>query len=402
MVVSDLTSSEREADAAWLGSSEMAGRVRARDWSATALGAPDTWSPSLRSAVGICLRSLFPMAVYWGPELICVYNDAQRDVLGDLHPQALGATARELHRESWEIVGPQIEAAMQRGESTRADDQPLTIARRGGREVVHLTYSISPLPDDDTVGGVLVVCEGTTLPNARLRTDAAVTQGRLGERARHDDELRALLSDLRAAQHRVAVAGDTERRRIERDLHDGAQQRLMALRLELGLLEERLQDDPRRALEMLRGLRRDLDEALDELRELAHGLHPPLLASDGLEAALGVMARRSAIPVTIAATQMTRTARSIESTVYFCCLEALQNATKHAGPNAHVTIGLEMADGVMRFAVSDSGAGFDPCAVRPGHGLINLRDRLQALGGDASVTSSPGAGTIVAGHIPLP
>src|SRR6185437_4197253 len=157
----------------------------------------------------------------------------------------------------------------------------------------------------------------TTLSNARGRTDAAVTQGRVEERARHEGELRALLDDLRAAQHRVADAGDAERRRIERDLHDGAQQRLVALRLELGLLEERLTEDPRRAAEMLRGLRLELDEALEELRELAHGLYPPLLASDGLEAALGAAARRSAIPVTIAASGMARAPRSIESTAYF-------------------------------------------------------------------------------------
>jgi signal transduction histidine kinase len=176
----------------------------------------------------------------------------------------------------------------------------------------------------------------------------------------------------------------------------------VALRLELGLLEERLTEDPHRAAEMLRGLRLELDEALEELRELAHGLYPPLLASDGLEAALGVAARRSAIPVTIAASEMTRAPRSIESTAYFCCLEALQNATKHAGPGAQATIELEMAHGLLTFSVRDNGVGFDPVAVRPGHGLINLRDRLQALGGDASVSSSPGAGTRISGHIPLP
>ena len=99
---------------------------------------------------------------------------------------------------------------------------------------------------------------------------------------------------------------------------------------------------------------------------------------------------------------MSRAPRSIESTAYFCCLEALQNATKHAGPGAQATIELEMSDGLLMFAVRDDGVGFDPDAVRPGHGLLNLRDRLQALGGDAGVTSAPGAGTTVSGHIPLP
>jgi signal transduction histidine kinase len=241
-----------------------------------------------------------------------------------------------------------------------------------------------------------------TLRNARGRSDAAAARGRVEERARHEGELRALLNDLRAAQRRVAVAGDAERRRIERDLHDGAQQRLMALRLELGLLEERVRDDPKRATEMLRELRLELDEAVEELRELAHGLYPPLLASDGLVAALAATARRSAIPVTIEEIGMNRAPRSIESTAYFCCLEALQNAAKHAGPDARAAIELRMEGGSLHFSVRDDGAGFDPGVMRPGYGLINLRDRLNALGGDASVTSSPGAGTTVNGHIPLP
>src|SRR5262249_11623882 len=119
-------------------------------------------------------------------------------------------------------------------------------------------------------------------------------------------------------------------------------------------------------------------------------------------AALAATARRSAIPVTIDASGMTRAPRSIESTAYFCCLEALQNAAKHAGPDARALIVLRMEDGSLSFSVSDDGAGFDPGDTRPGYGLINLRDRLSALGGDASVTSSPGAGTTVRGHIPLP
>jgi signal transduction histidine kinase len=153
---------------------------------------------------------------------------------------------------------------------------------------------------------------------------------------------------------------------------------------------------------MLRELRLELDEAVEELRELAHGLYPPLLASDGLVAALAATARRSAIPVTIEEIGMTRAPRSIESTAYFCCLEALQNAAKHAGADARAAVELRMEGGSLYFSVRDDGAGFDSGVMRPGYGLINLRDRLNALGGDASVTSCPGAGTTVSGHIPLP
>jgi signal transduction histidine kinase len=381
----------------WLGSSEMGRRVASFDWSATPLGPLSGWPQSLKAAVAICLRSRFQMAIYWGPELNCIYNDAERDVLGTRHPGALGLPARELLSGSWHIVGPQLDAVMERGESTWAEDQPLTIERGRARELSYFTYSYSPILDDDGgVGGVLLVTQDTTV---RVLAEA---RGRVEERARHEGELRALLNDLRATQRRVAVAGDAERRRIERDLHDGAQQRLMALRLELGLLQERVRDDPGRAAETLRGLRLELDEALEELRELAHGLYPPLLASDGLEAALAATARRSAIPVTIDASGMTRAPRSIESTAYFCCLEALQNAAKHAGAGARAAIELRMEGGVLSFSVHDDGVGFDPGVRRPGYGLINLRDRVDALGGDACVTSSPGAGTTVTGHIPLP
>lgn len=370
--------------------SEMGRRVGAFDWSTTPLGSLATWSQSLKAAVAICLRSPFQMAIYWGPKLNCIYNDAERDVLGKLHPGALGRPARELLADSWHIVGPQLGAVIERGEATWAENQPLTFDRRGKLEVPYFTYSFTPILDDDSsVGGALLVSQDTTV---RV----------LSERTRHESEPQTLLNDLRAAQRRVALAGDAERRRIERDLHDGAQQRLMALRLELGLLEERVSDDPKRATEMLRSLRLELDEALEELRELAHGLYPPLLASDGLEAALAATARRSAIPLTIDARGMTRAPRAIESTAYFCCLEALQNAAKHAGPDARAVIELRMEDGSLSFSVRDDGAGFDPGDLRPGYGLINLRDRLSALGGDASVTSAPGAGTMVTGHIPLP
>lgn len=277
--------------------------------------------------------------------------------------------------------------------SARADPESTLMALDLGAD----DYIIKPFGAPELLARVR-----TTLRNSRGRSAAAAARGRFEERVRHEGELRALLADLRAAQRRVAAAGDAERRRIERDLHDGAQQRLMALRLELTLLSERLEANPAAATERLRELRHELDEALEELRELAHGLYPSLLASDGLEAALAATAVRSPIPVTVEATGITRAPRSIESAAYFCCLEALQNAIKHAGPGASAVIELQMRHGFLEFAVRDDGAGFDQASVRPGHGLINLRDRLEALGGHTSITSAPGIGTTVAGHLPLP
>jgi signal transduction histidine kinase len=246
---------------------------------------------------------------------------------------------------------------------------------------------------DDVIVKPFVGCELL----ARVR--ATVHAARL--RALEEHELHALLDDLKAAHQRVAVTAAAERRRIERDLHDGAQQRLMALRLELGLLAERVADGEevvtRGHLDRLRG---EVDEALGELRDLAHGLHPPLLASDGLYAALSAAARRGHVPVELEGADLGRFAPAVESATYFCCLEALQNVAKHAGSDARAAIRLQARHGELTFSVTDDGCGFE----RPGdegHGLTNLRNRLGALGGHAEITSIPGRGTTVLGRVPL-
>jgi signal transduction histidine kinase len=241
-----------------------------------------------------------------------------------------------------------------------------------------------------------------TLQSARLRSADAEARGRAQERALARGELQSLLNDLKAAQRRIAAARDAERRRIERNLHDGAQQRLMAIRLELGLVSERLELDPAAAQSQLDRLRGDLDEALEELRELAHGLYPPLLASDGLRAALAAAARHAVIPVDIDAADFPRQPHAIENAAYFCCLEALQNAAKHAGEGIRATVRLAVREGVLEFLVSDDGVGFDREAVLDGYGLTNLADRVQTLGGEVVVTSLPGQGTTVTGQLPLP
>ena len=199
----------------------------------------------------------------------------------------------------------------------------------------------------------------------------------------------------------MAAAGDAERQRIERNLHDGAQQRLVAIRIQLGLAGDRVERDPTRARRELDLLGAELDEALVELRELAHGLYPPVLASHGLAAALSAAARRAIIPVEVDRVDFGRLPQPVESAAYFCCLEALQNAIKHAGDGARVSIHLEVNGGALRFEVSDTGVGFDRSKVGHGQGLTNLTDRLGALGGEAAVTSLPGQGTTVAGQIPL-
>ncbi len=276
--------------------------------------------------------------------------------------------------------------------SARADPESTIDALRLGAD----DYLVKPFGARELLARV-----SAALRSSRVHSADAEARGRAVERAVAQGELRSLLNELKAAQRRIAAAGDAERRRVERNLHDGAQQRLMAIRLELGLLSERLELDPSAARTALDGLREALDEALDELRELAHGLYPPLLASDGLPAALSAAARHAAIAVEVQALDIPRLPRAIENAVYFCCMEALQNAVKHAGDNARAVICLVARQGALEFQVSDNGVGFDSDSVPAGYGLTNLTDRVSALGGEATIDSAPGKGTTLSGHIPV-
>jgi signal transduction histidine kinase len=206
------------------------------------------------------------------------------------------------------------------------------------------------------------------------------------------------LRELRESRARILAAADDERRRIERDLHDGGQQRLVALRVRLELADETMRDSPARARRMLQQLGAEVDAALDELRSLAAGVYPSLLADRGLTDALRSAALRSPVPVSVTIDGEDRYGQDVEAAVYFCCLEALQNVAKHA-PDAHaVAISLER-NGDLRFSVSDDGPGFD--ADVAGSGLVNMRDRVSAVGGTLEIRTAPGSGTEVVGHVPV-
>jgi signal transduction histidine kinase len=208
-----------------------------------------------------------------------------------------------------------------------------------------------------------------------------------------------LEGELHASRARILDAGHAERRRIERDLHDGAQQRLVALRIRLGLVGDQLERSPERA--MIEQLGADVEETIDELRNLAHGVYPQLLDQFGLRVALDAVARRFVLPVAILDGEVARHSAAIETAVYFCCLESLQNAAKHAGPGASVTVRLGERDGRVTFSVEDDGVGFDPGDVERGAGLTNLSDRLTAVGGTLQVDSRPGRGTRITGSLPV-
>jgi signal transduction histidine kinase len=211
----------------------------------------------------------------------------------------------------------------------------------------------------------------------------------------------ALIEDLRASRQRLVAAQDQERRRLERDIHDGAQQQLVALAVKLGLAERIVSSDAERAAAMVAEAKAETNEALETLRDLARGIYPPLLADEGLLAALTAQARKASLPVMVDADGVGRLPQEIEAAVYFSCLEALQNAAKHAGASA-ATIRLGRRDGELTFEVADDGRGFDPAVITRGTGLQGIADRLAALGGTLEVRSQPGRGTTIVGSLPWP
>jgi signal transduction histidine kinase len=203
----------------------------------------------------------------------------------------------------------------------------------------------------------------------------------------------------REGRRRLIDAAEQERRRIERNIHDGAQQQLVAISVKLGLVRTIVEKDPARAGELLEALRADAQEALEALREMTRGSCPPVLADAGLEAALTQKAAGATVPVVVQAGGLGRFPLHVETAVYFCCLEAVQNATKHARAGG-VIVSLRRSASDLIFTVADDGAGFEPSAVRRGVGLRSLEERVEALGGTLVVRSSPGAGTTVTGRVP--
>ena len=212
-------------------------------------------------------------------------------------------------------------------------------------------------------------------------------------------ELQATIDELRASRRRLVEAQDAERRKIERNLHDGAQQQLIALTIHLGLLEESAAD-PAAVTELVGAVKNGVRAALDDLRDLARGIYPPLLADQGLIPALQAQVRKASIPVEIDADGIGRYPQDTEAAVYFCTLEALQNITKYASAS-RAKVGLSCSDDCLRFTVTDNGTGFDTATTRHGTGLQGMADRLAALGGALQVRSQPGHGTILRGELPL-
>ena len=246
--------------------------------------------------------------------------------------------------------------------------------------------------DDDVVLTELARQVGLALHNVEL--DSALQKSL--------EDLRLQAEQLQESRARIVAASDAARRQIERNLHDGAQQHLVALAVNVRLARRLAETDPQGSLEILDQLGESLQNAVQELRALAHGIYPPLLADRGIEEALRGAAGRAALPTQVEAAGLRRYSPEMEAAVYFCCLEALQNAGKHAGPDASATIKVWEEPGSLRFEVSDDGAGFDARGAKgKGAGFVNMGDRVGAMGGTVQVNSAPGQGTSISGRIPL-
>src|SRR5438445_3526545 len=285
---------------------------------------------------------------------------------------------------------------------------PAVLAGRNGA-----TVRIAPVSHTGHLLGLIVAERRAGAPALPGEADGTVKElarevGVAINNARLDSALEATLEDLRqhaealeASRARIVAAADAERRRIERDIHDGVQQYLVAISVKARLARQMSERDPARASGLLEELGQEISKALDELRTLAHGIYPPLLASEGLGAAMVAASRRAVIPTQVHADGIGRYPPELEAAVYFCCLEALQNAGKYAGEGATATVRIQQENDKLVFEVQDSGAGFDVTSQGRGAGMTNMMDRVGAVGGSLRVESSPGGGTRVGASIPL-
>jgi signal transduction histidine kinase len=311
----------------------------------------------------------------------------------------LGEATGAVRADVWLLVGAELHAAGSWPSAHPSERVPLTDAEvpevPGASRVAsvrHQGESLGALSVQKAPGDPITAAED------KLLADVAGQAGLVLRNVRLTADLRASLDDLRASRRRLVEAQDEERRKIERNLHDGAQQQLVALTVQLGLLE-RMADDPERVRAMTAQLRAALGGALDDLRDLAHGIFPPLLADKGLAAAIEAHARKSPVPTTVEADGVGRLPRDVEAAIYFCSLEALQNVAKYAGARS-ASVRLRGVDGGVEFEIADDGRGFDPESAERGSGLQGMVDRIDAVGGTLTIESRPGHGTVVRGAVP--
>lgn len=274
-----------------------------------------------------------------------------------------------------------------------AEGEPVDFSQVGsGRQITQFTREgerVAAAVHDDALYGDRDVLAAAgravrlALDNARLQSD-----------------LERSTLELEASRQRLARAADEERRRIEQDLHDGAQQDLIALRIKLGDLGELASEDPAAVASGIADAERRIDATLEHIRDLAKGIYPPVLRDFGLSRALASVARDTPLRVSVHAGLRRRYPPEVETAVYFCCVEGVQNIVKHCGAQARVNLRLSERAGSLEFVLADDGPGFDPGQNAAGRGITGMRDRIEAVGGELTITSSHGTGTRVTGRVP--
>jgi signal transduction histidine kinase len=295
---------------------------------------------------------------------------------------------------SWPVAEPRASFAIEGDELPPIEADRVAPVRHQG-ELLGAIAVTKPASEPLSAGEAelldhLAEQAGLVLANARLTADLEARLMQIAQQA----------ADLRSSRQRIVAAQDEERRRLERNIHDGAQQHLVALAVKLRLAKTALQKDPALGRRMLGEIQGEVDAALDTLRSLVLGIYPPLLEEQGIAAALAAQYVRSSLPVRMEADGIGRYPIELEAAVYFCALEALQNAAKYANATA-ITIAFRERDGALEFSVADDGGGFDPGSNGTGTGIQGMRDRMAVFGGDAEIESSPGRGTIVRGRVPV-
>jgi signal transduction histidine kinase len=340
-----------------------------------------------------------------------VLADFAQDMAGQLDADAAldrmvavlgGATGAE-RVEVWVVVGGGLSPRSVWPADAEPGAAPAMVTGSAGLATLGpVTRAIGVYHQDELLGAITLgkaKNEPVSAAEDRLLTDLASQAGLVLRNVRLTAELQATIDDLRASRRRLVQAQDDERQRIERNLHDGAQQQLVTLSVQLGLLDG-VADDPGEVRELTGQLRSGVRAALDDLRALARGIYPPVLADHGLCAALQAQAARAPMPVLVDAEGIGRFSRDAETTLYFCILEALQNVAKYAQASM-TTVTLNQVAGRLEFSVTDDGAGFNPATAAHGTGLQGMADRLSAVGGQLGIASAPGRGTTISGTVPV-
>jgi signal transduction histidine kinase len=315
------------------------------------------------------------------------------DLLGRM-AQVVGEGTGAAEARIWVVVGGDLRPSA-RWPEDGAPAEPVRLAGGMLPELPGVSRAVEVSQGGELLGAISIAkppSDPLTPTEERLLTDLAGQAGLVLRNVR-------LIEELRASRQRIVAAQDERARALERNIHDGAQQQLVALAVKLRLARSFAEKDPPKTAEMLEGLQGEATDALENLRDLARGIYPPLLADQGLAAALGAQARKSALPVSVQADGVERYPQDVEAAVYFCALEALQNVAKYADASS-ATLRLTASNGDLRFEVADDGAGFDPATTPRGSGLQGMADRLDAVGGSLRVRSSPGEGTTVVGTVP--